>query len=96
MIEFNDLITYFMCHTLSLNVVTISTVLAKYGWDHLKTLCQEMEIFKLDSRRIIGRIVEGTSIDKNSLYSLYDSFVAPGVHNHIPVDLRPKRYNVRV
>ena len=96
MFEFNDLMTYFLYHAKELNTLTISTILAKYEWDKLKGLCQEMAVFKLNNRRIIDRIVEGTAIEKNCLYTIYDSFVASGLYEHIPLDLRPKLCDVRI
>ena len=84
---FKDMITYFIYHVKSLNTSTIITVLAKYQWEELKSNCQAIVLFKLNNRRIIDRVVEHTFIQKNYLYSLYDNFVARGVHEHILVDL---------
>ena len=94
--QFNEWMTYFLWHAREFKILTISTVLAHYEWDELKGRCQEMAVFKLNNRRIIDRIVKGTDIDVNALYDLYDSYVVQGVHEHIPLDLRPKRYDVRL
>ena len=85
-----------MCHAKSLKMPTISTVRDNYEWDNMKRGCDEMVLFKLNNRRIIDRIVENTELEKNNLYQLYDSFVLSGLYKHIPLDLRPKRYDVRI
>ena len=96
MAQFDYWMGYFLWHAKTLKMPTISTVRDNYEWDRMKLSCDEMVLFKLNNRRIIDRIVEGTELEKNNLYHLYDSFVLSGLYKHIPLDLRPKRYDVRI